>query len=146
MTVYLDVCALSRPYDDQSQLRIRMETNAVLLITDAIQNSLYQLLSSPVHFIEIRSIEDDRERVEIESFLLHYSRNISCDTSVVRERADFFHARGIGLADAAHLAFADVGSDFMISCDDRFVKRARKIKLDCVVLTPLEFYEKELRK
>lgn len=31
-SVYLDVCALSRPFDDQSYLRIRIETEAVNLI------------------------------------------------------------------------------------------------------------------
>ena len=142
----MDVCALSRPYDDQSQLRVSMESTAVFLITDAIENGLYQLLSSPVHFIEVSAIEDERERLEIESFLLRYAQNISYDIKAVREKAEFFHARGVGLADAAHLAFADTGSDFMVSCDDRFVKKARRMKLDCLVLTPLEFCEKELRK
>jgi len=32
MPVYLDVCALSRPFDDQAFLRIRLETEAVNLI------------------------------------------------------------------------------------------------------------------
>ena len=31
-SVYLDVCALCRPFDDQSYLRIKMETEAVNLI------------------------------------------------------------------------------------------------------------------
>ena len=30
--VYLDVCALCRPFDDQQQVRIRLETSAVELI------------------------------------------------------------------------------------------------------------------
>jgi len=29
MTVYLDVCALCRSFDDQSFLRVRLETEAV---------------------------------------------------------------------------------------------------------------------
>ena len=35
--VHLDVCALSRPFDDQSQMRIRLETDAVLLILSHIR-------------------------------------------------------------------------------------------------------------
>ena len=31
--VYLDVCALNRPLDDQSQMRIRLEADAVALIS-----------------------------------------------------------------------------------------------------------------
>ena len=31
-SIYIDVCALSRPFDDQSFLRIRLETEALNLI------------------------------------------------------------------------------------------------------------------
>jgi len=30
MTVYLDTCSIQRPFDDQSQLRVAMESEAVL--------------------------------------------------------------------------------------------------------------------
>lgn len=30
MVIYLDVCCLKRPFDDQAQPRIRIETEAVL--------------------------------------------------------------------------------------------------------------------
>lgn len=141
--VYLDVCVLSRPYDDQSQLRVRLEANAVLLIMDAIQNSMFILRISPVHFVETGAIKDDRERVDIEVFLVQYGRRITGDVKLIRGRAEFFWRHGLGAADAAHLAFAEAGADFMISCDDRFVKQARKMKLGCGLLTPLEFCEKE---
>ena len=32
MKVYLDVCCLNRPYDDQTQDRVHLECEAVLLI------------------------------------------------------------------------------------------------------------------
>lgn len=38
MKIYLDMCCLSRPCDDQSQPRIRVETEAVLAILDKISN------------------------------------------------------------------------------------------------------------
>ncbi len=144
--IYLDVCALSRPYDNQSHLRIRMESDAVLLIMDSVQKELHVLMSSPVHFVETGSIKDDRERVDIEGFLLSHGHAITGDVELVRERAEYFCTQGIGVADAAHLAFAEAGSDVMISCDDRFVKKARKTKLKIELLTPLEFCEKERMK
>jgi hypothetical protein len=30
MVVYLDICCLKRPFDDQAQARVRLETEAVL--------------------------------------------------------------------------------------------------------------------
>ena len=38
--VYLDVCALSRPFDDQSFLRIRLETEAVNLILSKVHKGM----------------------------------------------------------------------------------------------------------
>lgn len=35
--VYLDVCVLNRLFDDQRQMRIRLETDAILLILKFIQ-------------------------------------------------------------------------------------------------------------
>ena len=32
MRIYLDMCCFNRPYDDQSQARIRIETEAKVLI------------------------------------------------------------------------------------------------------------------
>jgi len=37
-TVYLDVCCLNRPFDDQTQDRIHLESEAVLLILKHIEN------------------------------------------------------------------------------------------------------------
>jgi len=38
MLVYLDVCCLNRPFDDQSQDRIHLESEAVLLILERCQS------------------------------------------------------------------------------------------------------------
>jgi hypothetical protein len=47
--IYLDLCALERPYDDQSYPRIEAETAAVTLILSLVKNGAYVLLYSPVH-------------------------------------------------------------------------------------------------
>lgn len=142
----MDVCALSRPYDDQSQLRVRMESDAVLLIMDSVQNGWYILKSSPAHFAEAGAIKDCRERVDIESFLRSHGCAVTGDLKSIRDRAEYFCEQRIGVADAAHLAFAEADADILISCDDRFVRKAQKIKVECDVLTPLEFCERERMK
>ncbi len=38
MRVYLDNCCYNRPYDDQSQLRISLETQAKIQIQGMIRN------------------------------------------------------------------------------------------------------------
>ena len=49
-TVYLDVCALYRPYDDQAYARIHLETTAVRLILRAVEKDVYKMVYSPIHF------------------------------------------------------------------------------------------------
>ena len=48
MRVYLDNCSYNRPYDDQSQLRISLETQAKLQIQRMIKDKKLDLVSSYV--------------------------------------------------------------------------------------------------
>ncbi|UKO99081.1 hypothetical protein [Nostoc sp. UHCC 0870] len=44
--IYLDVCCLNRPFDDQTQERILLETEAVRIILAHCQIGEWQLLGS----------------------------------------------------------------------------------------------------
>ncbi len=46
MKIYLDNCCLNRPFDDQSQLRIKLESEAKLKIQEDIRSGLYKLIWS----------------------------------------------------------------------------------------------------
>ena len=38
MRIYLDLCCFNRPYDDQSQLRVYLETVAKLSLQDKVRS------------------------------------------------------------------------------------------------------------
>ena len=46
MRVYLDMCCYKRPYDDQTQLRIAMETQSKLYIQTLIKEKKLKLIVS----------------------------------------------------------------------------------------------------
>ena len=46
MRIYLDNCTFNRPFDDQNQLRIKLETEAKLYIQQGILNGLFELVWS----------------------------------------------------------------------------------------------------
>lgn len=46
MRLYLDLCSFNRPYDDQSQTRIRLETEAKLVIQQKIRDGQCELIWS----------------------------------------------------------------------------------------------------
>jgi hypothetical protein len=53
ITVYLDACCLNRPFDDQTQDRIRLESEAVLLILGHVHRGEWRWSGSEVLSFEI---------------------------------------------------------------------------------------------
>ncbi len=86
--VYLDVCTLCRPFDDQSYLRIRMETEAVNLILAKVKEGIYQMVVSPVHIKEIEAIPDGIERIQLLSLLEKYGIKAEVNLKQVKKKVD----------------------------------------------------------
>lgn len=142
--VYLDVCALCRPFDDQSFVRIRMESEAVRLILQHAREGALQLVCSPVHQREIVAVSEMLERVELLGILSGLGHEITVpDPGEVRARAEYLVQRGAGIADAAHLAFAEAGKADFVTCDDRLLRKCRSVGSRVWCGTPIEFCVKE---
>jgi len=45
-TIYLDACCLNRPFDDQSQPRVHLESEAVLIILARLKTREWEWLGS----------------------------------------------------------------------------------------------------
>ena len=142
-TLYLDVCFLCRPFDDQNQLRIRLETDAMLLILKRIENGLDRAIISPVHYKEVSAIRETSERLEMESLLSRLDKPCEYDLNQARHRAEALIDMGFGIADAAHVAFAEQAAEFFITCDDKLLKRCAQAGLRIVAVSPLEFIARE---
>jgi predicted nucleic acid-binding protein len=120
-------------------MRIRLETNAYYLILQALQDARYAMVVSPVHFEEANAISDAEERREIVVVLERLGTAAECDMAATRARAEDLHSRKFGIADAAHVAFAEAAADFFISCDDRLVRKCRREKVTVTAMNPVEF-------
>ena len=48
-----------------------------------------------------------------------------------------------GIADAAHLAFAEIAQAYFISCDDKLIKNCKKHKVKIWCGNPIDFCVKE---
>lgn len=60
-TIYLDACCLNRPFDDQTQDRIRLETEAIVLIIKRLQTQEWLWLGSEVLNFEIEQTPAQNE-------------------------------------------------------------------------------------
>lgn len=126
--VYLDVSALCRPFDDQAQMRIRLETDAVLLILSHVRSKNPTMIVSPAHRVEIAAIEDLEERKHLQLLLRENGTRGSFNLPTGRRRAEELTKQGLGVADAAHLALAEQALADFVSCDDRLLRQCRRIQ------------------
>lgn len=141
--VYLDVCALCRPFDDQTHMRIRLETDAVLLILSHLRSKDLALIVSPVHFTEIAAIEDIAEREQLQILLEENRIHVAFDLPQARRHAEQLVRQKLGVADAAHLVFAEQAQSDFVTCDDRLLQQCRRVRPSIWCGTPIAYCEKE---
>ncbi|HEV3310430.1 MAG TPA: PIN domain-containing protein [Chloroflexota bacterium] len=141
MKLYLDVSCLNRPFDDQSQMRIRLEADAVLLILEQCDRGDWHHVSSEIAQIEISAMAEDERRARVQ-LLLPDENAILRIAEDVRERATNLQKRGFKPADALHVAAAEkLEADVLLSCDDRLCRLARRHRrlLNVEVVNPLDW-------
>lgn len=126
MLVYVDVCCLNRPFDDQSQERIRLEAEAVLLILERCQSRTWRLVGSEAVDYEIPRIPDKERRHKV-FYLASVAQTKQTVTELVQGRAEEFEHLGFKALDALHLACAEAGgADVLLTTDDQFLAKARQ--------------------
>lgn len=125
-TVYLDVCCLNRPFDDQSQNRVRLEAEAVLSILEMATAGKLKLASSDIIDDELSQMPDDERREKVELLLDASSKHVSL-TAGIERRATQFHKWNITPLDALHLASAEAAHvDYFLTTDDYLLRRAHR--------------------
>ena len=139
MRLYIDLSCFNRPFDDQAQERIRLETEAVLIILTRLLDGKDTLLWSwALSFENDKHPKADR-REEIGLWEARSEKVIPA-SAAVEERALQFGRIGIRALDAVHLASAEAGgADILLTCDDTFVKRASRLELSLRVLNPVAY-------
>lgn len=127
MRIYLDVCAIQRPFDDGGQQRVRDETAALLAVIKLIEKGVIDLVGSFALEFEDDANSDTIRRDFTETVLSLAAERVE-PTAAVQRRTDTFKALRLGTWDAAHLAAAvEARVDFFCTCDDWLLRRARKI-------------------
>lgn len=125
MRIYLDVSCLNRPFDDQTQTRIRLESEAVTMILARIDAGEWEQVSSRMAAIEVAAIPNAIRRRRVLDLL---PRGIMELTATVFSRARELIARGLAAADAVHVAAAEsLRVDVFLTCDDRLLRRCERM-------------------
>lgn len=124
------MCCLCRPFDDPGQKRVADEIKAMASLFSQIHKAEFEIVNShPLEWEWNRmkpGMRKDFARAMIDQAAIFVE-----DTIVAHGRANEYVAMGIQLYDAKHLAYAvEVGANFFYTCDDRLLKRARKVNTE----------------
>lgn len=141
MRVYLDNCCYNRPYDDQSQLRISLETQAKLYVQRLIRNSQLEMASSYVLNYENGQNPYEMRKSAIIEFMKYSKIYIDTDKAdIVSQRAESIIRTGIKTKDAYHVACAiEAGCDYFLTTDDRLLKFCTE---EIELMNPLDFIKR----
>ncbi len=148
LRIYLDVCCLNRPFDDQTQDRIRLETEAIIMILKYSRRGRYKIIGSNIIQLEIEKTPDIMRRSLLKSLSVHISPVIHADTNV-KKRAMELESFGFKAFDSFHVACAEKGNaDVLLTTDDKIFRLAVKNedKLKVSVYNPLIWVQENILK
>jgi hypothetical protein len=138
MRVYLDNCCFNRPFDDQSQARIRIEAEAKLEIQRRIKEGKIELAWSYMLDYENQANPFEERRDVISRWKMAASVDVGASETIMRQARQIV-ANGLRSKDALHLACAiATGCDFFLTTDDFVLKRMRG-RSEIVVIDPTQF-------
>ena len=83
MRIYLDNCCYNRPYDDQTQMTISLETQAKLYIQDCVRKGEYELVTSFILLYEISRNPNSVHSKSILNYIQQYSILFVSDKDIV---------------------------------------------------------------
>jgi len=145
--IYLDVCCVSRPFDDQGQLRVHLETVAVESILLQAHRAECFWVGSDALMYEAANLTDMDRRARIGE-LLEGVREWVRVGSKERDRVVALMEMGFKPLDALHVACGETGKvDALLTTDDRLLKLAvrRAALLRVRVVNPLRWMEEQMR-
>lgn len=146
LRIYLDVCCLNRPFDDQSQDRVHLESEAIITILNHCLNLDWNLMGSEVIDIEMSKMPNDEKKLKVNSLASIKQAHITIDDDIVK-RSFELRKSGFKPFDAMHIACAEKGkADVLLSTDDNLIKKAlHNDTLEIKIENPLKWVMEVLK-
>ena len=134
--IYLDNCCFNRPFDDQIQISIRLETTAKLCIQALVRDGGCDLTWS--YMLEFENsknpYEDKRKAIKAWEDL---AANYCGPSQAILTKGKAYEKLGISPADALHIACAvESGCEYFITTDVKLLKK--KVK-GIKIINPVNF-------
>lgn len=138
MRVYLDNCCFNRPFDDQSQTRIKLESEAKLHIQKKIIDKEVEMVWSYILEYENDFNPYEERKNAIKSWKDHAAVDMEETDQIVNLAKELLNFK-IKSKDALHLACAVKSKcKYFLTTDDVLIKKLRLYK-QISVINPLNF-------
>ena len=142
MKIYLDNCCFNRPYDDQAQIRIRLESEAKLNIQEGIRNGTFMLVWSYILDYENSKNPFTERREQISKWKKYAIEDIP-EGELVLGSAEILRKHGIMKIDSLHIACAiQAGAERFLTTDDGILMKAKRIE-GIGIYDPIGFIKEE---
>ncbi|NLI78440.1 MAG: type II toxin-antitoxin system VapC family toxin [Candidatus Riflebacteria bacterium] len=126
LRIYLDVCCLNRPFDNQENEIIRLEAEAVRMIIRALRQGTYDWVSSHAVEYEVARTPSPERRALLTA-LLGEAHAMAPFTGRLVRKARTLQGLGLHRLDALHLAFAETaGAKVFLTTDRRILRFAER--------------------
>jgi predicted nucleic acid-binding protein len=136
--VYLDNCCLNRPFDDQRQMRVRLEAEAKLCIQEHIRSGTLELVWSYMLDFENAANPFEERRTTISGWRQYTTIDVE-ETALILQRANLLAGMGLKAKDALHIACGIAGEcRYFVTTDDDLLKRRQEVH-DITVIDPTAF-------
>ena len=136
--IYLDNCVFNRPFDDQTSIRIKLETEAKLYIQNKIFKNVIELVWSYILEYENEQNPFIERREAIKEWKNLAVLDIE-ENEIILKRAKKLVTIGLKSKDALHIACAIEGKvEYFLTTDDKILKKGKHIK-EIKIIDPIEF-------
>jgi predicted nucleic acid-binding protein len=136
--VYLDNCCFNRPFDDQRQMRVRLEAEAKLCIQEHIRSGTLKLVWSYMLDFKNAANPFEERRTTISRWRQYAMIDVE-ETTMILQRANILAGMGLKAKDALHIACAIAGACvYFVTTDDDILKRRQDVH-DITLIDPTAF-------
>ena len=134
--IYLDNCSYNRPFDDQNQIKIRLETEAKLYIQASVRDGKYSLCWSFMLDYENRINPYEEKRSAIAPWK-KIADDYCTPSEAILKRGKEIMKLGIKNGDALHISCAiDRNCDYFITMDKKLLNKSLK---EIRIINPMDF-------
>ncbi len=124
MKIYVDNCCFNRPFDDQSQLRIKLESEAKLKIQEEIRAGRLEMVWSYIIDYENSKNPFAERKKQIVVWKKYAIVDIQENTEII-EKANSLSCKGMRKMDSLHIACAIYSQcDYFLTTDDKVLKKS----------------------